>query len=424
MNYFYYIFIFLNLFLTENILLLFRITNFSLINNMLIAISILFFGLSNIVLYRANRRYCLYFTLLLLIQIFFYIFTGADEFKSTMSIGSLFVIGAMPVSQIRTRKIWKTLFLLFLSFYVFECTLSIIERIFSANLPILRIGESLWEGVDTGEDNSFRSEALLGHPLQNALIVVTAMSFILISKISVNWKFGLWALGFLSLLCFNSRFAIVFSGLLMCVYLLNSYRKNFSKQEKYKVRLFSVLGVVVVAVLFFVVGLGDRLLNMGLMDESSATARFSLFDIFIGIDFSSLLFPMDARIFESLMAYRDIRVIENFWIIFLFNYGILFLSIIVIAYILILKNLYKNYSTFSMLFTVFAFFVTASTNNSLVTSWHMLVYYLFFVILFNPKMQLFILPASMRSDKLKLEMGILKSLIKKIPPKKAAQTID
>lgn len=413
MNYLYYIFLFLNLFLTENILLLFRITKFSFVNNMLIAISILFFFFSNTVLYRADKRYCLYFSLFLLLQIWFYIFTGAEEFKSTMCIGSLFVVGAMPVSLIKTREIWRNFFLFFLAFYVFECSLSILERLLSTNLPILRIGESLWEGVDTGEDSSFRSEALLGHPLQNALIVVSAMSFILISKLSVNWKFGLWALGFLSLLCFNTRFSIVFSGLLMCVYLLKSYRRNFSKREKSRVGLFIVLGSVVVAVLLFVVGLGDRLLNMGLMDESSATARFSLFDIFIGIDFSSLLFPMDSRTFESLMAYRDIRVIENFWIIFLFNYGIIFLFIIVVAYFLILKNLYKNYSTFSMLFTVGAFFVTASTNNSLVTSWHMLVYYLFFVILFDPKMQLFILPTRMRGDRLKLEGKLLNALIKK-----------
>lgn len=357
--------------------------------------------------------YCFSFSMLLMLQILFYLFTGAEGFKSTMNIGAMFVAGAMPVNELRTRNIWKTIFYVFLSFYILECSLAIIERIFSTNLPILRVGESLWKGIDTAEDSSFRSEALLGHPLQNALIVISAMSFILVSKLSINWKFGLWGLGFLALLCFNTRFAIVFSVLLMGIYLFNEYGSAFTNREKKKIFEYVVVGIFASIVLFFVIGLGDRLLNMGLMDESSASVRFSLFDIFIGIDFKSLLMPMDLVKFESLMSYRDIRVIENFWIIFLFNYGAIFLGIIVVVHFFVLRVLYKNYSMFSIVFTAFTFFVTASTNNSLVTSWHMLAYYFFFVILFNPKMQLFILPSRMKSDKLKIESKLLLYLLSK-----------
>ena len=204
MKFFYIIFVFLNLFLTENILLFFRITNFSLINNLILAVSIFLFFVSGIVMFRYRMSYCFSFSMLLMLQILFYLFTGAEGFKSTMSIGAMFVAGAMPVNKLRTRNIWKTIFYVFLSFYILECSLAIIERIFSTNLPILRVGESLWKGIDTAEDSSFRSEALLGHPLQNALIVISAMSFILVSKLSINWKFGLWGLGFLALLCFNT----------------------------------------------------------------------------------------------------------------------------------------------------------------------------------------------------------------------------
>lgn len=413
MKSFYVFFVFLNLFLTENILLLFGVTNFSLINNLILAVSVFLLFVSDIVMYRYRRSYCISFSILFMLQILFYLFTGADGFKSTMCIGAMFVAGAMPVNEIRNRNIWKTFFYLFLSFYILECSLAIIERVFSTNLPILRIGESLWEGVDTGENSAFRSEALLGHPLQNALIVISAMSFILVSKFSVNWKFGLWGLGFFALLCFNTRFAIVFSVLLMGVYLLKEYGSEFTNREKRKVLLYVIVGFVLSIVLIFIFGLGDRLLNMGLMDESSASVRFSLFDIFIGIDFNTLLMPMDSKRLESLMFYRDIKVVENFWVIFLFNYGFIFLGIIVVVHFFILRVMYKNYSVFPILFTAFTFFVTASTNNSLVTSWHMLAYYFFFVILFDPKMQLFILPASMKSDKLKIESKLLLYLLSK-----------
>ncbi|MCQ2209471.1 MAG: hypothetical protein MJZ34_04185 [Paludibacteraceae bacterium] len=394
------IFVLLNLFLTENILLLVRFSNFSLVNNMLLAFSILLFFVSNIVIYRVDTKYCVSFSLLVLLQVGFYLVTGSDNFKSTMSIGALFVAGAFPVNELKNKNIWKFFFFSFLCFYVIECSLAVIERVVSVNLPILRVTESLWEGISSGEDSSFRSEALLGHPLQNALIVLTAMSFILMSKMSVLWKYGLWFLGFLSLLCFNTRFAIVFSVLLFGIYILNSSKWGYSKREKLQTRLFIVIGCITGMVLFFVIGLGDRLLNMGLMDESSSYARLDLFDLFIGVDFSSLLFPMDSKLISSLMAYRDVKVIENFWIVYLLNYGLVFLGIIIFFYFVILKNLYRNYTVFQTLFTVMTFFLTASTNNSLVTSWHIMVYYLFFVVLFNPSMQMYILPSYLKSDDL------------------------
>jgi hypothetical protein len=74
-----------------------------------------------------------------MLQILFYLFTGAEGFKSTMNIGAMFVAGAMPVNELRTRNIWKTIFYVFLSFYILECSLAIIERIFSTNCGLIDI---------------------------------------------------------------------------------------------------------------------------------------------------------------------------------------------------------------------------------------------------------------------------------------------
>lgn len=406
----YVFFIFLNLFLTTNILLLFRFTNFSLINNMFIAISILFYLIFEDSLMRSNRHFSFFFLFLLAIQIIFFITTGASGFKSTMAIGALFVVGTMPIQKIKNQNLWETIFKIFLFFYISECSLAIIERIVSTNLPILRIDEDLWNGI-TRENVSFRSESLLGHPLQNALVVLTAMSFILTSKMSIFWKYGLWFLGFLSLLCFNTRFSIVFSLLLFVFYQLNSSMSKYSQKEQKQSFIFIVLICLAGCFLFFSAGLGERLLNMGLMDEGSASVRIDLFDVFIGIDFHTLLLPTESKIVYSLMEYRGIKVIENFWVIYLFTYGFVFLVIIIVCYFFIIRNLYKHYSKSQMIYTTMTFFVTASTNNSLVTSWHIMVYYLFFVVLFNPSMQLFIFPSYMKSDYLRIQSKLLNILL-------------
>lgn len=402
----YLIFCFLNLFLAENLLLYLHITNFSAINNFLLAFASFLLMVKYFYHQQGYVSGSKYFFVLVVVQVLFFLLTGNEGFKSSLCFAPILVISAFPKKSVQKKDLWRILFFMFLFFYISECSLAVVERVLSKNLPILR-ADSVFEGMNNVEaDLSFRSEALLGHPLQNALVVSSAMSFILCSRMGVVWKFSLWGLGFLAILCFNTRFAIINSMFFLLVYLCNISRWHLSFREKRKLYLLSFFFSFIVLILFFKVGVADRLMNMGLLDSSSSSARLKLFDIFINVDYTMFLLPLDPGVQSSLMAYWKIPIIENFWILYLFGFGAIFLLFAIFIYYKLLKNMYRTYSRFAALFTFLCFIITASTNNSLATSWHMLFYYLFFILVFDPLMELFVMPSFMQSDRAKVLTSI------------------
>src|SRR5574344_1418964 len=92
------------------------------------------------------------------------------------------------INQVLQQKMIKLLFF----FFIVEVGIAILERIIGVN--VFPWHDTVYDISCLGGD--FRSVSLHGHPLENALIVSTIMSFILISPLKNIYKLALWGAGF------------------------------------------------------------------------------------------------------------------------------------------------------------------------------------------------------------------------------------
>lgn len=285
--------------------------------------------------------------------------------------------------NLKLSKMWYRLLTIFICFFICETFIASMERIVGSNI----FGwQRLEEGAIMDFSDGFRSSALHGHPLYNALIVSTSMAFILISHINIKLKMALWVLGFFSILCFNTRSSIVGNGLLLVVFAIYTiwWRNDVPKRDKRFLFFMVVIILLVGAMMFITLGFGSRLLEMGLFDENSAMARIDVFNIFDYYSLEDFLWGMDYTQYEYAMYYAGIEIVENFYIAYILRNGIVFFVVYILLYFWLIKRLYKGYDCFTKWFTGGAFILIASTNNSLSTLGIALFLFLILIVMFNP----------------------------------------
>ena len=241
-------------------------------------------------------------------------------------------------------------------FYCVVCGLALVERLLSVNLLASNIGVS---------EEGFRSWALCGHPLANALLISIAMSFILLSD--MKRKLELFFLGMVALLCFNTRSSMMYwaaAAVLYYFYLVKSHNKLSKKYFYYL--MFAGVAVTVLMVCF---GFGNRIITMGAYDESSAAVRVAIFDIFNYYPLSDFKFGFPAK--DILMLqYRsgiDGLIIENYWLLFLLRFGYIFTSVLSALMLTFMWKNLKGRKLFDIFYILAAFLMVSSTNNSLST---------------------------------------------------------
>jgi hypothetical protein len=263
-------------------------------------------------------------------------------------------------------KIIKNLILIF---FIAECFLAIYERIFLINLfPSIILDDEVFI-----ENWGFRSSSFLGNPLANALCVSTIMGFILVDSMKITYKLFYLILGFVSLMCFNGRGALIIWVLLAFIYILNVIRKNNNKKIKLLAVIFMMTSSYFVYNLMVNYDIGSRILNDGLIDGSSKT-RIEVFDAFNYIDSSDLWFG-NAQNYEKVGGKLGVNSVENSFIVLIIKYGVIMFSIFFVLYYKWIKKLLKNYSGYNKFFILSSFLLLGSTNNALAgsQSWFFLV---------------------------------------------------
>lgn len=298
------------------------------------------------------------------------------------------IIGCLPTFNKRP-KFWSNSYKVILIFYIIECAFSIFERFMKQNIfPWYNDNTDTLALGFFDDISEFRSFGLMGHPLQNALTVCTIMTFILCSKkIKGNNKLILWALGFASLLCFNTRASIVGAILILIAYVGKEYFSNrkisFGKRNLY------IIGLVFLAFVSydFIIqhNLGGRLMSMGLFDDESAQVRVNTWDLFDYFSPLSFLFGMDENQRAIILNSAGLILTENFWIDYMFSIGLIGLTILLLSYILTIKTLYKGYNKFDVFLTSSSFILIASTNNSLSDTWVPIFIYMILICIFSYK---------------------------------------
>ncbi len=291
-----------------------------------------------------------------------------------------------------TKRKWKGLFVPLLWFFVLEVGLAVIERMIGYSIIGLRGGEIVHELI---EQNiyGFRSTAFWGHPLSNALVVSTIMSFLLVSSLKVKYKLFLWAIGYISILCFNTRGSIIGNALILFTYLLYEtfISRHIKQSTKISMIAMAILGTIIISYLLLNTGLGGRLTH-GSLDDSSVQTRIDIWNVFDYMSKKELLWGTDSDSIEMLMEQSGLYALENFWIILIMRFGIVFLVLYVIVYAKWFKTLFAEYRLFDKAIIIGTFVLIASTNNSLAD--HFMPIFIFIVCsyIFSPHYFMHYLP--------------------------------
>ena len=286
------------------------------------------------------------------------------------------------LSAMNKRK-WRILFHITITFFLIECGMAIFERFIGTNFIGFHGGTTM--DIETTGIYGFRSTALWAHPLANALVVSFLMSYFLVSNIKLKYKLFLWSVGYIAILCFNTRGSIIVNALVLFVYLCFSFfpskRVAVSKKIKFLMSV-AVLSVLIVF-LIFQTGIGGRLIA-GSLSDSSVQTRFDIWYVFHVMSDNVFYYGTDNKGVFALMSKSGLYALENFWIMFVMRYGIVFLILYVMGYILLFKQLFSKYELFDKLIVIATFIIIASTNDSLATEFLSLLVFMICSFIFNP----------------------------------------
>ncbi|SEA33868.1 hypothetical protein SAMN05192529_11448 [Arachidicoccus rhizosphaerae] len=335
------------------------------------------------ILYRKKYGFALLaLCLLLLMYIIFQKRTSAISFIGDTLIASAMLAIILPKYDYKLNLSVQRIILIF---FVVDCLFAVVERLLSRNFfpPLsLNVLTDYYEAA-------FRSTALLGHPLNNALNLIVIMGFLYLSRI--KYKNLLLLLGMIALLCFGSRGAIYgFLGLTILHYFIYRYLYNKStfslikSNSKFYTYLYFIFGGLVLTGLLFFTHFGDRLLSVSLYDEGSAGARVRILSIMDYVSVNEILWGISSHKIEVLQMKLDLAIIENFWLQWILRFGLVFTVLLSISIVALLYNrLYYLYIN-ERLYLIALFLFVASTNNSLATNTGAISTFILCTAGFNP----------------------------------------
>lgn len=242
------------------------------------------------------------------------------------------------------------------AFYCCVCGLALLERLLSTTLLVYNMQDL---------EGGFRSWALCGHPLANALLVSIAMSFIILSDL--KWKLELFFLGMVALLCFNTRSSMMYWAAASVVYYFYLVKSHNKLSKKYFYYL--LFAGIAVSVLMLSFGFGSRIISMGAYDESSAAVRVAIFDIFNYYPLSDFQFGYPSKDIQMIQYRSGIygMIIENYWLLYLLRFGYIFTALLSGFMLTFMWKNLKGRKLFDIFYILAAFLLVSSTNNSLST---------------------------------------------------------
>lgn len=390
---------FLIFFIGANVLSTFGIEKHILDYTVIILALINIFLDKNIKTLFFTRRKEILIITLILILIIYRSYSGilTDSIRSAMVLLATPIIYMNLSKNIENKKdfsLKKNLIKIIILFYIFECFLGIFEYIIKSHvfLWVDSTFESHLFQIQSG--SSFRSVALHGSPLTNALIVTILNSFIIDSPLKDKYKFFLWAIGFAAVMAFNARMAVIINVFILVIYLAKLLLNNkISLSTKFLINISVIIFIIFTSYLVFYQGLGDRLFKTELLDESSAQKRIDLFSIFDEYEISNFMFGTSMENFENIRDSVGLLIIENFWVCELILFGIVFVILFTILYGRLILDYMRQFPWIERWKVTLIFILLASTNNSLFTQYLPLLVFLICMNLFRKNTFRIIVPS-------------------------------
>jgi hypothetical protein len=300
-------------------------------------------------------KFLFFYGLLICYMTLFHL-SGAFSFiPNTLILPILFSLVINPFKEDFIKK----LRILIIVFFITNSAIAIIEMLLKAStFPMYT--------VDFKSIQYFRSTALQNHPLNNALITSTIMSFILISNLKDTYKYILFTLGLISIVCFGARSSILTWCVLLPTYFLFYRSKHSGSPEIFKIGNFVIVLIGVTGVFFLIMytSFGERLIEHAYFDDS-ANVRLKVFNLFKESSFKQFLWGNSSAEMQAISEDAGIGIVENFWIAWLIRFGVIMLLIQTVFHYLFISKLFKFYNRFDKYFVILVFIFIASTNNSL-----------------------------------------------------------
>ena len=273
-------------------------------------------------------------------------------------ITELFVLLLIPLLHsynliLLDRFSGNVIFKLIIVFYIIECLLAIYEKT-SGNLIFGQNDGSLGQSVEI-QKVEFRSNSLLGHPLNNALCVSVIMSSILLSVFPKFLRLFLLMIGFIALICFDARASIIIWMIVFAVHFYKDFKKGLG------ISLF--FGLLITYFITDSLKLFGRISNFDLLD-GSALARihvFNAFDLLSGYD----LWFGNSNLYLKIVEYLGAGGIENSFVVFIVDFGIIGTIILLYFYKDYFSIVFRKFSWYPKIILISAYFVLGSTNNGL-----------------------------------------------------------
>lgn len=254
---------------------------------------------------------------------------------------------------------WENLVNVVYFFLIVNSILAIFEFVRGSILfPTMPNGKELYSFY-------FRSMALKGHPLANSGITCSVMIFVMLYCQSRTRKILLLTLGFLAILCFNSRFSLVISGTMFAIFVLHEI---FIGKVKFRWRVFytvSVFAMIALTIYLFNAGWGSRLIENGLIGDDSSMTRVEILKIF-DYGWARFLTGMSSYEIDCVLSGMGFRgIVENCWILLMLRYGLPAVVFGFYLYYLLFKRAMNGMNFFEKFFVMFPWLVATSSSNSI-----------------------------------------------------------
>lgn len=268
-------------------------------------------------------------------------------------------------------------------FFLSECSMAILEFMMRQHI-VGHIATTYQTGLVHYDESYFRSVALLGGPLLNALVVTTMTLFYLFDEtLTQKKRLLLFIVGLSAVLCFNARVAIVINIAGFALWFLREIRRTQSSHKIY-------LGILIVSValyVFYAAGTGSRLFaTESISNDSSINVRLRLFKyILSNWRFSDILWGHSTSWIEHEMAVNiKVRIIENGWVRLIYIYGLLYAIYLMILYVKLCRQLLANYSRYATVVISLLFIVLSSANPDIVNSFVPMTCFLICIYTYQP----------------------------------------
>ncbi|EEY52008.1 putative membrane protein [Vibrio cholerae] len=223
--------------------------------------------------------------------------------------------------------------------------------------------------VEFKDFSYFRSSALLTHPLNNSLITAS-LSLLLFNKTFLPGIIYI-LITLLALFSFGGRSALVIFLFVIFIYYFPQVLKFITsgvKANKKRVALFMLPGYLALLSFLMILinsGITERIIS-NLYIDGSASARIDVFFLLEQLTVSEWIWGASHRLIESIELYIGINVIENYFIGWIFTFGLIGTIPLAICVFLPLYYLSRN-SDYSSKLSVLIFIIVGITNNSLTT---------------------------------------------------------